>query len=133
MSDKSVRQIADILKKDLYMTKNSVKEKRVTVRLTNSRHSELTTYAKAHEMSLSQAIETLVDAGLKAEHIRVATKEDIELLVSDNKRRDLELEKALNLLHEEIKNQPIQIQPQNQLLEGHKKKKESILRRLFKS
>ena len=89
------------------MTKTSNKEKRVTVRLTNSRHSELTTYAKAHEISLSKAIETLVDAGLKAEQLHVATKEDVQLLASDIKQHNSELEKSLMIIHNAIKNQPL--------------------------
>lgn len=89
------------------MTKNSNKEKRVTVRLTNSRHSELMTYAKAHEMSLSQAIETLITAGLKSEQVHVATKEDIQLLASDIKQQTSEQTNNFLLLQRAIENQPL--------------------------
>lgn len=113
------------------MANNSNKEKHISVRVTNGTHSELTIYAKAHNCTLSKAIEDLVEAGLKAEHVRVATKEDIELLMSDNKRRDLELEKALKLLQEEVKNQPITVQ--QSLLEPseHTNKKKSLFKKLF--
>ena len=89
------------------MSKTSNKEKRVTVRLTNSRYTALSAYAKSQETSLSQAIDNLVDAGLKAEQLHVATKEDVQLLASDIKQRDSELEKSLLLLHNAIENQPL--------------------------
>ena len=62
------------------------KEKRITIRLTNVRHSELTTYAKAHNMTLTKAVEQLLDEGLKAKNNQIITKSDIELVLSETKR-----------------------------------------------
>ena len=113
------------------MTKTSNKEKRVTVRLTNSRHSELTTYAKAHEISLSQAIETLVDAGLKAEQLHVATKEDVQLLASDIKHHNAELEKNFLLLQQAIENQPLVTQQLAAPADADAQREHSRLKRVW--
>lgn len=92
------------------MAVNSNKEKHISVRVTNATHSEVTTYAKAHNYTFSKAVEVLLESGLKAEHQQLATKTDIELLLSDNKRRDAEEQTRLTLLLDAIKNQPITVQ-----------------------
>ena len=75
------------------------KEKRITIRLTNVRHTELTTYAKAHNMTITKAVEELLEEGLKAKNEPVATKSDIERLVAETKR----IQEQQDKLHEQQK------------------------------
>ena len=92
------------------MTKKINKEKRITVRLTNSRHSELTSYAKAHELSLSEAVDFLIDKGLKSEFKQVATKEDIDRLIAENQKLQQQHETTRAVIVQAIKEQPITVQ-----------------------
>ena len=100
------------------MAQNSNKDKRVTVRLTNSRYEELKRYATANELTLSVAIEQLVNKGLEADRIKLATHDDIELIIENIKRQDAEVENQMLRLMDAIKNQPIAVQ--NQLEEPKK-------------
>ena len=100
------------------------KEKRITIRLTNVRHSELTTYAKAHNMTLTKAVEELLEEGLKAKSEPLATKVDIERLVAETKqvqeqqkrleeqqKRFAEQQETAKLaLVQAIQSQPVEIQ-----------------------
>ena len=93
------------------------KEKRITIRLTNVRHSELTTYAKAHNMTLTKAVEELLEEGLKARNEPLATKVDIERLVAETKqvqeqqkRLEEQQETAKLALVQAIQSQPVEIQ-----------------------
>lgn len=113
------------------MAQNTNKEKHISVRVTNGTHSQLTTYSKAHNLTLSKAVETLIEKGLQSELEPLATRKDIELLKSESKERDLDLEKSLIMLNDTIKNYPIQIQPQNLLEFEEEKPKQSFWKRLF--
>jgi hypothetical protein len=68
------------------VAKFSNKENRITIRLTNVMHSQLTTYAKAYNMTLTKAVEQLLDEGLKAKNNQLVTKSDIELVLSETMR-----------------------------------------------
>lgn len=89
------------------MAQKNIKEKHISVRVTNGTHSQISTYAAANNMTLSKAVETLLQRGLQAELEPLATRKDIELLKSEYKHHNSELEKSLLLLHNAIKNQPL--------------------------
>lgn len=89
------------------MSQNSNKEKHISVRVTNGTHSQLTTYAKANNLTLSKAVETLLQRGLVSELEPLATRNDIQLLKSEYKQHNSELEKSLLLLKQAIENQPL--------------------------
>ena len=112
------------------MAQNSNKEKHISVRVTNGTHSQLTTYAKANNLTLSKAVESLIEKGLQSELDPLATRKDIELLKFEYRQRDLELEKRLMTINETITNYPIQIQPQN-LLQFEDKPRKKFWKRLF--
>ena len=124
MSHKYVFQMEHKIKKDLFMANETNKEKHLSVRVTNGTHSDLTIYAKAHNMTITKAVEELLQEGLKAKNEPVATKVDIERLVAETKR----IQEQQDKLHEQqkrfeeqqetaklalvqaIQNQPIEIQ-----------------------
>ena len=106
-------------------TKNN-KEKRITVRLTNSRHSNLLVFAKAHEMTISKAIEFLLDEGLKSQNQEpIATKSDIDRLLTETKQLQEQQEITKIALVQAIKEQPITVQ---QIGELKKKRKHKFLK-----
>lgn len=67
-------------------------------------------------------------------YFKNSNSQDLQLTAINARFDALEAQEQTRttLILDAIKNQPIEIQPQNQLLEGQKKKKKSILRRLFK-
>ena len=89
------------------MAQKNIKEKHLSVRVTNGTHSQISTYAAANNMTLSKAVETLLQRGLQAELEPLATRNDIELLKSEYMKHNSELEKSLMLIHNAIKNQPL--------------------------
>lgn len=105
------------------MTKNSNKEKHLSVRVTNGTHSELVTYAKAHNLTLSKTVELLLEKGLKSEMEQVATKDDIEIIKSKIETLEANEITRNTLLIDAIKNQPIAVQ--NQLEEPKKDEEKS--------
>ena len=89
------------------MSQKNIKEKHISVRVTNGTHSQISTYAAANNMTLSKAVETLLQRGLVAELEPPATRNDIELLKSEYMKHNSELEKSLLLIHNAIENQPL--------------------------
>lgn len=99
--------MSDKWKKVLFMGTETNKEKRITIRLTNVRHSELTTYAKAHNMTLTKAVEQLLEEGLKSKCEPVAKKSDIERLIAETQKLEQSHETTRVALVQAIQNQPI--------------------------
>lgn len=117
MSHKRVFQMEHKLKKVLFMANETNKEKHLSVRVPNGTHSDLTIYAKAHNMTITKAVEELLQEGLKAKNEPVATKSDIERLVTETKqvqeqqkRLEEQQETAKLALVQAIQNQPVEIQ-----------------------
>jgi uncharacterized coiled-coil DUF342 family protein len=109
------------------------KEKRITVRMTNSRHAELTTYAKAHNMTLTKAVEELLELGLKAQLKPPAEKSDIERIETKLEALEAKQQTSATLLLDAIKNQPIAVQPLPAPTEEEQDepKKQGFFKRLF--
>ena len=104
-------------------TKQS-KEKHISVRVPNGTHSAITIYAKANGLTITQAVEELLEEGLKSKNDPVAKKSDIDKLVAESELTRLALVEA-------IKNQPIEIQEQKLLEDQSKKSKKSIFKKFF--
>lgn len=113
------------------MAKKINKNKQVSLRISSEIHSKLTTYANAHSLSLTDACVRLIENGLIAEYQQLATKDDIERLMLDNKRRDSEEQTRLTLLLDAIKNQPIAVQQLPPV--DSDTKKTGLFQRLFKN
>ena len=89
------------------MAEKLKKEKHISVRVPNGTHSELTTYAKAHGLTLTQAINELLEEGLKSKSEPVAKKSDIERLIAETQKLEQSHETTRVALVQAIKNQPI--------------------------
>ncbi len=113
------------------MSDKSKKEKRITVRLTNVRHSELTIYAKAHNITLTKAVEELIEEGWKAKNDPLAKKSDIEKLLSETKQLQEQQELTKNALIYAIQNQPIAVQEQLEASKKDEEKSKGFLARLL--
>ena len=107
------------------MGNNSSNKKSISLRITNEIHSKVMIYANANNLTLTKAIEDLVEEGLRAKNEPVATKTDIERLVAETKRVQEQQEKIQQqqettklALVQAIQNQPVEIQK----LEPPKKK-----------
>ncbi len=107
------------------------KEKRITVRLTNVRHSELIIYAKAHNITLTKAVEDLIEEGWKAKNDPLAKKSDIEKLLSETKQLQEQQELTKNALIYAIQNQPIAIQNQLEEPKRNEREPKRFLSRFF--
>ena len=68
------------------MAENSSNKKSVSLRITNVIHSDVSIYAKAHNLTFTKAVEELLEEGLKARNEPLATKSDIERLVAETKQ-----------------------------------------------
>ncbi len=98
------------LKKDPLMAKNSNKEQHISVRVTNVIHSQLTIYAKANNLTLSKAVEELLEEGLKSKNEPPAKKSDIDRLITETKRLQEQEELAYTAIIHAIQNQPVAVQ-----------------------
>ena len=107
------------------MPRKEIKEKRINVRMTNRRHADLTAWAQRHEMSLSEAVEYLVDVGIEAEREPKATRADIDNINTQLKLFKTEYEKSNLMLMQTIKDQPLQVleAPKKSFLDKFKRKK----------
>ena len=138
-SHKHVFHLEHKTKKDLFMANETNKEKHLSVRVTNGTHSDLIIYVKAHNMTITKAVEELLQEGLKAKNELLATKSDIERLVTETKRiqdQQKQLEEQQKRFEEQqetaklalvqaIQSQPVEIQkiepPKRKFLDRSKK------------
>ncbi len=111
-------------------TNKSDKTKNVSLRMTNALHAKLMAYATAHDLTQTKAIEELLEKALKAQSESLATKTDIELLLSETRRLQDKQESTQATLMQAIQNQPITIQ--ELALKEKENKPKGLFSRLFK-
>jgi hypothetical protein len=73
--------------------------------MSSALHERLSTYAKTHGISLTDTVVKLLEKGLEADAVQVATKQDIELLTKQQEIANLTIIQA-------IREQPIAVQQQ---------------------
>lgn len=121
------------LKKDQFMAEKSNKsnkEKHLSVRVTNATHAKIATYANAHEITVSKAVEQLIEKALKTELEPLATKNDIETLKSKLEVLEAAETTRNTILLDAIKNQPVTVQ--ELALPKKDDKPKGLFSRLFK-
>ena len=94
------------------MAQNVSKSKQVSLRMANEIHSQVNSYAKKHNLSFSKATEKLIEAGLQVESEPLATRKDIERLITETENLKLQNETTRAVIVKAIENQPIAVQQQ---------------------
>ena len=110
------------------MSRPETKDKRLNLRMTNSKHAELGKWARKHDMSLSEAADYLIDKGLEAENEPKATRADIENIKYQIVSIKTEYEKSSLMMMKAIKEQPVQVleKPKKSLLSRFKRKDSNV-------
>ena len=89
------------------MSQKSSKKKNVSMRIANAIHSDVTIFAKAHNLTFTEAVEQLLEEGLKSKSEPVAKRSDIERLIAETQKLEQSHETTRVALVQAIKNQPI--------------------------
>lgn len=102
------------------MNQKSSNKKNVSMRIANAIHSDVSIFAKAHNLTFTQAVEQLLEEGLKSKSEPVAKKSDIERLIAETQKLEQSHETTRAALVQAIKNQPIAAMEQRSQPAKHK-------------